>query len=243
MDSLRWPDGGFAFIGTQQWEAIRQALSHRLRLDNASLSDYEAYRLLKQKRIVLSGSSLGSSGTIGLLESKPDWADVVALGLAEPTDMALHRDLGMEDIDGAMHLVRHGLFMKNYLQHGNEHFSEYTAVNPYNNWSALGPTHNAFLNAASRPEAHIGKTIGVLARGNAAQRTVRAINKRDLIDQLHIKMRSGHEDKLCPPAALAASAVILGQVAEVDQSAHLGHYHPYLENLPNAQHEFRGFTH
>jgi hypothetical protein len=235
-ESLRGPNGDFAFIGSQQWQAIYQVLEAELAFYGSLSADTETK--IKDYEFIVSGSSLGSSQTVGLLQSRPEWANIVGVGLAEATDLA-----HTTEVKSIRHLGRQALFSALYMKEGGDHFKEYTAVNPYNQYAALGPEHRfpVVVNALLRPASHIGKTIGVMVRGNTLDKMQRALEEKELRG-ISIKLRSGELDKLCRPRDLNRVAKALAKVADVDIKIHNNHYHPYLENLANAQQEFRSFT-
>jgi hypothetical protein len=232
--SLEGKEGDFSYIGKQQWQAIISALLHEnsLRLQNGAaqagnlplkkfnLSNYE---------FIISGSSQGASNGVGMLQAVPEGVRVSAIGLAEETDL---------DVRGR------GRFIWDYIRHGGDNFDKYTEVNPYNEIAELGPSHNPFLNAVRRPEAHLTSVVNSMANGGALDRIIYALKAKEL-EGIFVDFRAGSEDRVASSLERLKQAKKfqdLGKIAVVKTVVHPGHYHPYLENLANAQHEFRSFV-
>jgi hypothetical protein len=232
--SLEGKHGDFSYIGKQQWQAIMSAMLHEtsLRLPNGGATDNNSTMKkfnLSDYDFIISGSSQGASNAVGMLQSVPEGIKVSAIGLAEETDL---------DVRGK------GRFMWEYIRHGGDNFDKYTEVNPYNQFDELGPNHNPFLNAVKRPEAHLTSVINSMANGGAIDRIIYALKAKEL-EGIDVHFRAGSEDRVASSLESLKHAKKfqdLGKIACVKTIVYRGHYHPYLENLANAQHEFRGFT-
>jgi hypothetical protein len=224
-ESLKGETGDFSYIAGQQWEAIIKAL--RLELGARGLSEVEIDKKIADYEFTLGGSSQGSSNTVGLLQSAPE-ITISGLGIIQNTGWEHSNPLG---------------YRLNYVKHGSEHFKDYTTVNPYNDYPALGPGHNTLRNIVRNPSSHFGTVVGAMSRGGDVERILRAVREQERRD-LSATIAGAGNDKLDTPetnyratAALNASGIIIAKTVVWAE-----HFHPVMENLGNAQEAFRKVT-
>lgn len=229
--SLKGKDASTDEIGRQQWVAITNAMqSEILRKAKADNLAPETVPKLSDYDFIISGSSQGATNAVGLVQSLPNGIKVKSIGLAEETDLETRG---------------RAKFMADYIRYGSAHFKDYTRVNPYNQYPDIGPEHNPFLNALKRPVAHMTGVVNVMANGRGLDNLIKSIEEKELAG-VKIKFVAGSNDKISSSLEMLKTTkkfIDLGKIAAVETIIHSGHYHPYLENLANAQAEFRSFAH
>lgn len=219
----------FRYIAGQQWSALGQAIWRELKTELGTAE--AAAAKISDLEFVLSGSSQGSVNAVGLLQAKPEWANVRALGLAQAVGLEAQGWLA---------------FRKNFVSQGQKHFKDYTGVNAYNQYPALGPDFDALTlptRMVTRYSSHVGAVVHDMRRGGDAQRIIEAVRQKD-IEDLAVILATGSKDGMARYEMTAKAAKVLNASRLVVASAVAweGHYHPAMENLANARLTFRNFA-
>jgi hypothetical protein len=225
-ESLKSND--FSYIGAQQWQAIYKAMRTELSKGKSSPS---ANKAIQSYDWVLSGSSQGSPNAVGLFQAAPDWMKIISLGLAQEVSL---------DETGAL------AFRRNFIIHGGKFHSNYTAVNPYNQYPTLGPDFGRLTvpeRVLFRPASHIGSVLKGMRMGGDAQKIIESVRERD-IKELYVTFATGSEDAVAPPEASVRAAKLMNMSARIVARTVIwdGHYHALIDNLANSQHAFRSFA-
>jgi len=223
--SLNKRGGDFSYISEQQWQAITQAMK-------SELTRLHSSKRLEDLEFVLGGSSQGASNTVGLVQSLPEGIHVAGVGLAESVGLEQHP-----------RLTGYGELFIKFIRNSSKNFGLYTKVNPYNEYSALGPGHNIAKNILTRPASHVGAVIGAIGRGGDINRLLTAMKEREIQDAIVMLSAAEHDRMGSPEAAFkAAEAFAVGGLAVREPVIWAGHYHPVMENLANARQALRTFA-
>ncbi|HET9850750.1 MAG TPA: hypothetical protein VFP35_03985 [Candidatus Saccharimonadales bacterium] len=187
--------------------------------------------LIRGYDFVLSGNSQGSVNAVGLLASAPPSIRVSALGLAQ--------EVGLE-AQGWF------TFRKNFMLHGSDHFKQYTAENPYNQYPNLGPDFGPLTlptRLATRFSTHLGATVHGMRRGGDVQCILDTVREREIQD-LAVTLATGDRDGVASAewTKLAGKVLNASRLVVAKTVIWPGHYHPAMENLANAQTAFRSFA-
>jgi hypothetical protein len=136
-------------------------------------------------------------------------------------------------------------YLKPHRNSANKNFKQYVAVNPYNEYEALGPSHNILKNLVTRPESHITRSIGAMHRGGDIERIATTIYSTANTDVV-LAIAGASEDRInTPETNYEVRRRLLGTLAtsHIQVTSWDGHYHPAMENLANARQAFRTFAH